>query len=94
MEQQGVQLKIVSPAGEAVNLNCDSVQLYLPDGHQEKGGGWVGIRRGHRDALMALAPGTVRARQNDAVISETKITGGVAFVENNVVTVLANGVEM
>lgn len=94
MAQQGVLLKIVSPNGEAANLVCDSVQLCVPDGQNEKGGGWVGIRRGHRDALLALAPGTVRARQGDKVALETKITGGVAFVESNVVTVLANSVEL
>ena len=92
MDNEGVLLKIVTPGGEALRCACESVLLYVPDGKDGKNGGWVGIRRGHTDTLLALAPGTVKARKDGAVIQETVISGGVAFVENNVVTVLADAI--
>lgn len=90
MENTGVTLKIVTPGGEGTALCCDSVQLCIQEGQDDRNGGWIGIRRGHTDALMALREGTVKALREGAVISEMNISGGVAFVENNVVTVLTS----
>lgn len=86
---ENMVLKVVTPGGEAVNVDCDSVQLRIPDDASGNHGGWLGIRRGHADSLMALAPGKVQARLNGALVAETFVSGGIAFVADNVVTVLA-----
>lgn len=81
-------LKIVSPRGELANLTCDSVRLMVKDNAQEQDGGWVGIRKGHVDALMALGQGAVLAFQNGQETGRFETTGGFATVKNDVVTVI------
>lgn len=93
MDHKGVLLRIVTPHGQAVECECDAVLLYVQDGRDGRNGGWLGVRRGHTDTLLALAPGHVKARKGDAMVQEAAISGGLAFVENNVVTVLADAIE-
>ncbi len=92
MEETGVVLKIVTPAGGALELPCDGVRLCCPDGAKGKNGGWIGIRRGHEAALLALEPGHVKVRVAGE-LREIEISGGFALVENNVVTVFTEKTE-
>ena len=86
--EQGVLLKIVTPTGEAATINCESVQLKTPDGVDGKNGGWIGIRRGHVDALLAICEGPVIALKDGKEISRILLGEGFASVKENVVTVL------
>lgn len=81
-------LKIVSPQGEQANLSCDSVRLMVKDNAVEKDGGWVGIRQGHVDALMAVEKGPVLALRNGQEVGRFETGGGFASVKDNVVTVI------
>ena len=57
-----VTLILSSPDREAVSARCESVRLIASDSSDGKtAGGSVGIRRGHVPALIAVAPGPVRA---------------------------------
>lgn len=81
-------LKIVSPQGEQANLACDSVRLLVQNGSREQDGGWVGIRKGHVEALLAVEKGPVLAFQNGQEMGRFETTGGFASVKNNVITVI------
>ena len=81
-------LRIITPAGIAYETACDSITLPLSDDKNGKGGGSIGIRKGHIDAILALSQGCVCA---DGVSSQ--IRPGLAMIENDLVTVLTDSVE-
>ena len=83
-------LKIVTPGGEKASVECDSVRLQIPDDEKGQQGGSLGIRKGHTDALLAVAPGTVTAVSSDGAVQEFAVGSGFAFVEKDVVTVLCS----
>lgn len=84
----GVRLKIVTPKGEAANVLCESVQLKTPDGVDGKNGGWLGIRQGHVDALLAISEGPVLALREGKEIARITVGAGFASVSKNTVTVI------
>ncbi len=81
-------LIIVAPDGERANLSCDSIRLMVKQNAKEQDGGWVGIRQGHVDALMAVAQGPILAFQNGQEVGRFETGGGFASVKDNVVTVI------
>lgn len=83
-------LKIVTTAGEKAQVECDSIRLQIPDDEKGQQGGSLGIRKGHADALLAVAPGTVKAVDHDGTLKEFSVGGGFAFVEKDVVTLLCS----
>ncbi len=85
---EGVLLKIVTPTGEAAVVSCDSVQMKTPDDAEGKNGGWIGIRRGHMDALLAIVEGPVVALKNGREVARIPVGEGFASVKENVVTVI------
>lgn len=91
--EQGVLLKIVTPKGEAASVACDSIQLKTPDGVDGKNGGWIGIRRGHVDALLAICSGPVVALKDGKELFRTQVGEGFASVKNSVVTVITQSSE-
>lgn len=86
-------LRVVTPNGEAVTLTCDSIRLQTPDGTDGKNGGWLGVRRGHTDALIALMAGDIQAWMEGRLLRTLHISDGFATVKNDVVTVMCNIVE-
>ena len=86
-------LKIVTPAGQTASVECDSIRLQIPDDEKGQQGGSVGIRKGHTDTLLAVAPGTITAVTNDGDVKEFPVGSGFAFVEKDVVTVLCDKTE-
>jgi len=86
-------LSVLTPQGEDSKTLCDSVQLTLSDDAQGRGGGLIGIRRGHRRAVMALGSGVVRASLGGETVFLARTQGGFASVRDNVVAVIADSVE-
>lgn len=86
-------LRLLTPAGLAAEEHGDSVTLLLPDGKNGKGGGLLGIRRGHTPAVMALAEGTVTVRLAGQVIVRIQVPGGFASVENDIITIITDRAE-
>lgn len=80
-------LRILGVGGEELHFRCDSVRLTERDREDGHGGGSRGIRRGHVRALIALGAGPLRATLGDAVVFAQTYSGGLASVEDNVVTV-------
>ena len=71
------------------SCSCDAVNLWEREDRQGRGGGSIGVRKGHLPAVIALAEGgTVRAIANGKTIFEAKIRGGFARVDAESVTVL------
>jgi len=85
-------LSIVTPTGENTVIHCDSVRLTIADGIKKKNaGGSFGIRKGHTDALIAIAQGPVIALMNGGTIFEGTIGPGFAAVSGkNTVSVLTD----
>ena len=75
--------------GEVTNISCDSIILVMPDAENGSGGGSLGIRPGHRKALIALARGPLCAKKGGAEVFRTVLEGGLAAVTAEGVTVLA-----
>ena len=83
-----LKLKIVTPAGTALEVFCRSVRLNLPCSDDGNSGGMIGIRPGHLPAMISLGSGNVTAFDGTAKIAEKHIGGGFATVADDVVTVL------
>ena len=75
-----IRLIIITPAGTALERNVNYVNLPMPDGS-------VGVLPGHAPMFCALGKGKLKCRSGEG---ETLIavSGGVARVENNELTVL------
>ena len=82
-----VTLRIVTPGNEHTEIACDSVHLIAKDGTDKNGGGSLGIRRHHAPALIALQDGKIGAYLNGKEIFSLDITGGIASVSEDIVTV-------
>ena len=63
-KQREFHLLLVPPEGGKRRIPCDSVRFQIPDGKNGRGGGSVGIRKGHTDALATVAPGILTASKN------------------------------
>ncbi len=73
---------MLTPAGSAAEAGCDSIVLTLSDG------GLIGIQTDHAPAVLALAPGAVRASLRGQEVLRKHAAGGFASVKDNVVTVV------
>lgn len=69
---------------------CDSVRLWVKDDEKGRGGGAIGIRRGHTRAVIALCAQTLRAYREGEVVCEMTIPGGIATVEADVIRVFVD----
>ena len=76
-----IRLQIVTPDGPALETDVNYVNLPTPEGS-------VGILADHAPMLCAVGRGRVRYRSGDGEGS-LFVTGGVASVEDNKMTVLA-----
>ena len=83
-------LRVLTPAGSMAEESCDGVQLILRDGADGRGGGSMGILRGHAPAVMALGEGTVRAVLNGKVSLCLRVSGGFDSVRDDIVTVITD----
>lgn len=86
-------LRVVTPTGEVVALSCDSVHMQMPDDADGKNGGWIGIRRGHTDAMIALTEGEIQALMDGVLLRIIHVGEGVASVSRDVVTVMCGTAE-
>lgn len=86
-------LRVVTPTGETMSLTCDSVHMQTPDGADGKNGGWIGIRRGHTDAMIALAAGNIRVLMEGQLLRTIHVSEGFASVSRDVVTVMCGSAE-
>ena len=87
-----IKLTIVTPAGGNTVVRCDSVRLTTADGIKKKNsGGSFGIRKGHADALIAIAEGPIKALTNGETVFECTVGTGFATVSGgNSVSVLTD----
>ena len=84
-----MRFRLLTPSKEVVSCSCDSVNLFAKDDRQGKGGGSVGIRRGHLPAVIALEEGgPVRVTLEGKTVFSARISGGFARVDSASVTVL------
>ena len=88
-----LDLSVVTPSGSAAQVRCDSVTLPAADGKDGKGGGSLGIRPGHIQALIALAPGRVVAKHGGKVLLSLTVGSGYAAVTGDRVTVVTDSAE-
>ena len=80
-----IHLRIVTPTGTALERDVNYVNLPTP-------GGSVGILANHAPMLCAVGKGKLRCRVEGGE-SLVFVAGGVASVEDNEVTVLAEEAE-
>lgn len=85
-----LRLIVVTPMGEIFNGECDSLHLNTPDGENGSGGGSVGIRQNHADAIIALQKGIVRAYRSGELSAGIDCENGFATVRDNTVTVVCD----
>ena len=76
-----IHLKVVTPVGVALERDVSYVSLPTPEGS-------VGILANHAPMLCAVGRGRLKCRSEDGE-SFVFVSEGVASVENNEVTVLA-----
>merc|ERR1712146_671755 len=83
--EMSVKIKIISP--EKIIWDTDAEQVVLPSIT-----GGLGILANHAPLVTVLQTGLLKKRDNNDWIPLI-LWGGVAQIENNEITVLANGVE-
>ncbi len=90
MEEMPLLLTVTTP-DETRSVRCEAISFIVPDSADSPhAGGSVGIRRGHTDALMAVAAGRIVARADGAAVFEADIAPGFAVVRRDVVTVITD----
>ncbi|MBQ8828230.1 MAG: hypothetical protein IJZ90_03730 [Clostridia bacterium] len=85
-------LNILTPAESAAPIECDSVHLWISDDEKGRGGGSYGIRWRHVDAIISVAEGDVIAFSEEKEIYRVKTSSGLAVVESDTVTVMADAI--
>ena len=86
-------LRILTPDGAAAETRCAGVILTVRDGADGKGGGLLGIRKGHTPAVFALAPGRIEASAGGKLVLSLRTAGGFASVGGDLVTVITDAVQ-
>ena len=90
---EGLKLKLITPAGMQRELDCDAVNMVACDNAEGFGGGSVGIRKGHMPAVIALENDSiVSAKSNGIEVLCARVAGGFASVKENIVTVITPAV--
>ena len=84
-----ILVSVLTPGSERYSARCDSVRFFIPDGKKNDGGS-VGIRRGHADALMAVAPGKVEGFAGGERVLNCVVGGGLAIVGGDKVSILTD----
>lgn len=77
-----IRLKIVTPSGVAMERDVRYVRLPTPEGS-------VGILANHAPMLCAVGKGRLLCRFEGEGELSVRLGGGVAEIENNALTVLA-----
>ena len=90
-----IKLRVVTPSGIAAEAECRSVRFNAKDGENGKGGGGIGIRKGHMKSLIAVEAGEIIAVTDDKLTSgkndfRIKVKAGFAAVKDDVVTVITD----
>lgn len=85
-----MELIILTPHGEAVDVRCDSVHLTLCDDETGHGGGLVGFHRGHLPAVLALGDGAADAMLHGESVFHSTLHGGFASVRDDVIRVITD----
>ena len=98
-----LELIVLTPHGEAVDVHCDSVHLTVCDDETGHGGGQVGFHRGHLPAVLALGDGPadalavvhfgqdlLHALLHGEAVFHTVVHGGFASVRNDVIRVITD----
>ena len=83
-------LRLLTPGGVAAEVACDSVQLPLREGADGRGGGLVGILRGHAPAVMALTAGEIHASLAGKTVFRARVKDGFASVEKDRLNVITD----
>lgn len=84
-----MKLQIITPNGAAEAVECDSVRLIMANDAEGKGGGSIGIRKGHADAVIALEPqGKAEAFLEGNLVFSRTLSGGFALVKSDAVSIL------
>lgn len=91
---EDIRLTIVTPNKTAAELTCESVRMDAQDDERGRNGGGLGIRRGHRPAMIALSEGVVTAYREGKCVFRAKIQPGFATVRDNAVTILTEHAEV
>ncbi|MBQ3126698.1 MAG: hypothetical protein IJC15_06470 [Clostridia bacterium] len=92
MEDLPLLLTITTP-DQTRSVRCDAVNFYVPDSPTNpNAGGSIGIRRGHVDALMAVAAGRVSARVGGKTVLAVDTAPGFAVVRRDAVTIITDRV--
>lgn len=85
-----LQLSVITPAGVAYSVTCDSVRLNAEDDKNGRNGGSVGIHRGHAHAVIALDTGTVAAMRDGVTVLKIKTKKGFASVGRDKITIVTD----
>ena len=91
--KSGITLRVLTPNGVFAETECDAVTLTVADNENGKGGGSIGILRGHLPGVFALAKGEIRYRSGEKVSLCCTVNGGFASLRDDVLTVLTDSVE-
>ncbi len=79
-------LIIITPDKKIPDIRCDSISIPVCDNKKGKSGGLYGIRKGHIDCLIAVGEGEITAKADGNVIYKEALSGGIAQIKSNTVT--------
>ena len=86
-----LKLILITPAGQAEPVICDSIRFCVSDDQRGLGGGSYGIHRGHPDSIFSLSSGPVEAfLEGESVLCE-EAQPGFALLRDDTLTVVVGG---
>ena len=85
----GLRFRLLTPEGEVFSCSCDGVDLTAKDNASGRGGGSLGVRRGHLPAVAALEEGgRLRILAEGKTLFSCRVRGGFARIGRDEVEVL------
>ena len=87
--EDNLRFRLLTPEGEVFSCSCDAVNLTAKDDAAGRGGGSLGVRRGHLPAVAALEEGgRLRVRSGGKTVFSCRVRGGYARIGREEVEVL------
>lgn len=87
MPQEAIRLQILTPQRRILETQVDSVKAPSLDGYLQ-------VLRGHAPMVVGLKSGTLEFRTAEGRSQKAAVSGGIMYVRNNEVMVLADSAEM
>lgn len=86
-KEKSLIMRIITPDGDDLSVECDSARINISDGVEGSKGGSFGIRRGQAETVFLVAKGKTLAFNKGELIFSAQTGDGFATMDGKTLTV-------